>query len=60
MFYPTALRPLHILANLGGALLVGVFFAVIGLNAVSGCGQSGGQCIGLHDFLGAPQQLASR
>lgn len=43
------------LANVACALLVGGFFAFVGLNAASGCGQSGGACIGLHDLLSAPQ-----
>jgi len=50
----------QIFANACGALLVGLFFAVLGLNAASGCGDRGGQCIGLKDFVGQDQQVASR
>lgn len=39
------------LANAIGALLVGLFFAYVGLNAASGCGQ-GGECIRMMDFVG--------
>lgn len=48
------------LANTACALLIGGFFAFVGLNAASGCGQAGGACIGLHDLLDAPSapQLA--
>jgi len=49
------------LCNACGALLVGLFFAFVGLNAASGCGQ-GGQCIALTDFVTAPpvaSQIAS-
>jgi hypothetical protein len=52
--------PFYLLADLCGALLVGLFFAFIVLDAASGCGQNGGQCIGLDDFLGQPTALASR
>ena len=45
------------LCNAGGALLVGLLFAFVGLNAASGCGQ-GGQCIGLKDFVTAPPPAA--
>ena len=48
-------------ANAAGALLVGLFFAFVGLNAASGCGQ-GGQCIKVKDlvFTAPAQQLAER
>lgn len=59
MLYPTPQRLLHHFANVAGALLVGAMFAVVGLNAASGCGQAGGQCIGVHD-LTQPPQLAER
>ncbi len=60
MFYPTPKRPMEMVANLGGALVIGLFFAVVGLNAASGCGQTDGQCIGVKDFVGAQTQIASR
>lgn len=62
MIYSTPRSILHHLANAGGALLVGLVFAFIGLNAASGCGESGGQCIGVKDLLGAPPpaQLAAQ
>ncbi len=40
------------------ALVIGCFFAFVGLNAASGCGQSGGACIHVQDLIGpapAPQ-----
>ena len=49
------------LANVFGVLLVGLFFAYIGLNAASGCGQGGGSCIVMKDLMssgGQSQQLA--
>jgi len=50
------------LANTACALAIGCFFAFIGLNAASGCGQSGGACIHIHDLMGTPsaqvQQVA--
>ena len=60
MFYATPTRPAQFLANVAGALLIGLFFAVVGLNAASGCGQSAGQCIGLTDFVGHPAPIAAR
>ena len=61
MIYSNPARPAQFLANVGGAVLIGLFFAVIGLNAASGCGQADGQCIGLKDFTPSPQmQIASR
>lgn len=60
MIYPTSQRLPQFLANVGGALLVGLLFAVVGLNAASGCGESNGQCIGFKDFVGHSEQLASR
>lgn len=42
------------LANGVCALAIGCFFAFVGLNAASGCGQSGGACIHVQDLLGAP------
>jgi len=50
----------QIFANACGALLIGLFFAMVGLNAASGCGDRGGQCIGLKDFVGNSQQVAAR
>ncbi|HIJ63864.1 MAG TPA: hypothetical protein HPQ04_14325 [Rhodospirillaceae bacterium] len=55
MLFPTPQRLLHHFANAAGALLVGAMFAVVGLNAASGCGQTGGQCIGVHDLTQQPQ-----
>ncbi|WP_146002795.1 hypothetical protein [Telmatospirillum siberiense] len=51
------------LANGACALAIGCFFAFVGLNAASGCGQPGGACIHVHDLVGSPasptvQQLA--
>jgi hypothetical protein len=61
MFYPSPARPAHFIANLAGAVLIGLFFAVIGLNVASGCGQSDGQCIGAKDFSNShPVRLATR
>ena len=60
MIYRETTRIGQVLANIGGALVVGLFFAVVGLNAASGCGESNGQCIGLKDFVGHNQQIASR
>jgi hypothetical protein len=60
MIYAQSRRPGQFFANVGGALLVGLFFAVVGLNAASGCGESNGQCIGVKDFVGRNQQIASR
>ena len=60
MIYPSSQRLSQFFANVGGALLVGLFFAVVGLNAASGCGEDHGQCIGLKDFIGHSEQLASR
>jgi hypothetical protein len=45
---------LHHLANAGGAVLVGLMFAFIGLNVASGCGQQSGQCIAMRDFIPGP------
>ena len=61
MFYPRPARPAQFLANVGGAILIGLFFAVVGLNVASGCGQAEGQCIGIGDFTNShPTQLAAR
>ncbi len=57
--HPTQ-RPSQIFANVGGAVLVGLFFAVVGLNAASGCGERNGQCIGVKDFSRAPAQIAAQ
>ena len=59
MLFPSPTRLLHHLANAAGALVVGAMFAAVGLNVASGCGQTGGQCIGIHD-LTQPPQLAER
>jgi hypothetical protein len=41
--------------------MIGLFFAVIGLNVASGCGQRDGQCIGAKDFSNShPVQIATR
>ncbi len=45
--HPTSLSAR--LANLTACVLVGLTFAVIGLNAATGCGQ-GGECIGWADL----------
>ena len=58
MLYPRPHSLIDHLANGGCALLVGLAFAFIGLNAASGCGQSGGSCIGLGDFAAAPAELS--
>ncbi len=61
MLYSAPRTVLHHLANMGGALFVGLFFAFVGLNAASGCGQAGGQCIAVKDLLHTPpaaEQLA--
>jgi len=58
---PRSLR--HHVLNTVGALVIGIMFAFVGLNAASGCGEAGGQCIGVKDLLTAPPaapQLASR
>jgi len=60
MFNPRSARPVQFVANVGGALLIGLFFAVIGLNAASGCGERSGQCIGIKDFVGYAPQVAAR
>lgn len=60
MLYPTPRRPGQILANIGGAVFVGLFFAIVGLNAASGCGEQHGQCISLKDFSGSYRQIAAR
>ena len=61
MFYRTPARPVEFLANVAGAVLIGLFFAVVGLNVASGCGQADGQCIGVKDFTNShPVQIASR
>ncbi|MTJ84352.1 MAG: hypothetical protein F8N37_25485 [Telmatospirillum sp.] len=52
------------LANGLCAVVIGCVFAFVGLNAASGCGQSGGACIGVHDLISpsgnAPIVLADR
>jgi hypothetical protein len=61
MFYPSPARPAQFLANVAGAVVIGLFFAVIGLNAASGCGERNGQCIGAKDFSNShPVQIAAR
>ena len=61
MFYPSPARPAQFLANVAGAVVIGLFFAVIGLNAASGCGERNGQCIGAKDFTSSqPVQIATR
>jgi len=61
MFYPAPARPAHMVANVGGAILIGLFFAVVGLNVASGCGQAEGQCIAVKDFTNShPVQIAAR
>ena len=58
MLYPSPHTLLGHCANGGSALLVGIAFALIGLNAASGCGQSGGSCIGIGDFANPPAELS--
>ena len=62
MLYPHPKSLTNHLANGACALAVGCFFAFVGLNAASGCGQSGGACIHVTDLIGAtaapPTQLA--
>ena len=63
MLFPHPSTVIMHLCNASGALLIGLLFAFIGLNAASGCGQGGGQCISVHDFTHAeapppPDQLA--
>ncbi len=60
MLYSHPRRPAQLVANIFGAVAIGLFFAVVGLNAASGCGETNGQCIGVHDFIGHNAQLASR
>ena len=61
MIYRNPARPAEFLANAAGAVLIGLFFAVVGLNVASGCGQTDGQCIGVKDFTNTrPVQLAAR
>jgi len=60
MIYAQSRRPAQLFANVGGALLVGLFFALVGLDAASGCGESAGHCIGVKDFVEANQQIALR
>lgn len=61
MLFPQAHTLGKHLTNAIGALLVGLMFAYIGLNAATGCGQ-GGQCVQLSDFSGRdlPVQMAER
>ncbi len=61
MFYPRPAPPPQIPAPVAGAVMIGLFFAVIGLNVASGCGQRDGQCIGAKDFSNShPVQIATR
>ncbi|HVI50429.1 MAG TPA: hypothetical protein VM661_04395 [Candidatus Sulfotelmatobacter sp.] len=61
MLFPNAQSIAKHLSNAAGALLVGLVFAYIGLNAATGCGQ-GGQCVSLSDFHAQtlPVQMAER
>jgi len=61
MLFPQAQSLGKHLSNAVGAILVGVMFAYIGLNAATGCGQ-GGQCVHLSDLSGQqlPLQVAQR
>jgi len=61
MLFPNAHSLAKHLSNACGALMVGLLFAYIGLNAATGCGQ-GGQCIRLSDFSAQhlPVQVAER
>jgi hypothetical protein len=50
-------------ANVCCALMIGLFFAFIGLNLASGCGQPGGACIAVKDLVSPPPsapQVAER
>jgi len=60
MIYRSATKPVQLFANFGGALLVGLFFAFVGLNAASGCGETRGHCIALKDFAGQDRMIAAR
>jgi hypothetical protein len=62
MLFPHPRSVFDHLANAACALLVGLFFAYIGLNVASGCGQTGGTCIEVRDLLRAPPspQLAEQ
>lgn len=60
MLYSHPQRPAHTVANIVGAVAVGLFFALVGLNAASGCGETHGQCLGVQDFIGHAPQLAAR
>lgn len=64
MLYPHPRTLTDHLANGACALAIGCFFAFVGLNAASGCGQPGGACIHVQDLVGtapAPQlALADR
>ena len=50
MLFPRPHTLVSHLINGGGALVVGLLFAFIGLDVSSGCGQ-GGQCIAVTDLL---------
>jgi hypothetical protein len=60
MLYPHPRTLTDHLANGLCALVVGCLFAFVGLNAASGCGQSGGTCIHATDLVGgsAPTQIS--
>jgi hypothetical protein len=58
MIYSAPKRPLEHLANIGGAVAIGLMFAAVGLNVASGCGQSNGQCIAVRDFVAPQEQMA--
>ena len=51
MLYASPRRAKHYVLNVAGTLVVGAMFALIGLNAASGCGQRNGACIGPRDFV---------
>lgn len=62
MLYPHPHSVFDHLANAASALLVGLVFAFVALNAASGCGQPGGACIAVKDLVSQPPatQLARR
>ncbi|HXP97541.1 MAG TPA: hypothetical protein VN809_12570 [Telmatospirillum sp.] len=60
MLFPHPRTVTDHLANGACALLIGCFFAFVGLNAASGCGQSGGACIHVQDLVGIPSTPATQ
>lgn len=60
MLYPEATSLRGQTVNFVAAVAMGLFAALVGLNAASGCGQ-GGECIQVTDFTASPgEQVAAR